>query len=389
MAIEKNEGQEETLKAGQGRLPDIEDAGAVTGGFDYSSVDGETAEFLQQRENLIKEHTANYATQLGKIFTEARARLASHYQGSFGEWYATLGFSKKTVYNLIDRYTLLSRVTDTQLNLIENLPLTLSYAISEKGAPSQLVQGVMEGDITTNAEFQKLRKQLEETNSKHLEMVLEIEEKEKVIDSFKEKIIELREGKEELEEEIKELESQGQKIEQEKEQQIETMSKQRDTWYNEVTRLREDVNSKNHRLEELARQPIDVAVREPTAQELEKLAREIAFKDTEELQRGFHAAQSRAFKSEIKVQELTEQLEKGIGVKTPLTDFASCRAMASDYGDSINAFISMFLMVCADLEESEFVQAVSPIRSALTSANSTLGSAINNFAYKDEDELFD
>lgn len=132
--------------------------------FDYSELDGDTAQNLRECENVIRQKTAGYFTLLGEKFKEAQELLANHSSGTFEKWYTALGFKRQTVYNLIQRYDFLSSPTlEGREDTFEALPLTLSYEVSKPDAPKELVERVIDGDITTNAEYIKLKKELEAT----------------------------------------------------------------------------------------------------------------------------------------------------------------------------------------------------------------------------------
>ena len=71
---------------------------------------------------------------------------------------------RQTVYNLIQRYDFFgSPKIGGREDTFEALPLTLSYEVSKPDAPSELVEKVLDGDITTNAEYLKLKAELERT----------------------------------------------------------------------------------------------------------------------------------------------------------------------------------------------------------------------------------
>lgn len=136
----------------------------TTAVFDYSELDGDTAQNLRECENVIRQKTAGYFTLLGEKFKEAQTLLANHSSGTFEKWYTALGFKRQTVYNLIQRYDFLSSPTlEGREDTFEALPLTLSYEVSKPDAPKELVEKVIDGDITTNAEYIKLKKELEAT----------------------------------------------------------------------------------------------------------------------------------------------------------------------------------------------------------------------------------
>lgn len=135
--------------------------------FDYSELDTDTAASLRNCETVIRTETAGYFTLLGAKFKEAQDLLANHSSGTFEQWYTAMGFKRQTVYNLIKRFEFSSSPTiGERAEVFEALPLTLSYEISKPDAPAELVDKVLDGDITSNAEYQKLKKQLEEAEEK-------------------------------------------------------------------------------------------------------------------------------------------------------------------------------------------------------------------------------
>lgn len=135
--------------------------------FDYSALDTGTAHSLKACETVIRTETAGYFTLLGAKFKEAQELLANHSSGTFEQWYTSIGFKRQTVYNLIQRYEFSSSPTiGGREEAFEALPLTLSYEISKPAAPAELVEKVLDGDITTNAEYRKLKAELEEAEEK-------------------------------------------------------------------------------------------------------------------------------------------------------------------------------------------------------------------------------
>lgn len=132
--------------------------------FDYSELDSDTAKNLRECETVIRQETAGYFTLLGAKFKEAQALLANHASGTFEKWYTAMGFKRQTVYNLIQRYDFLGSPTiGGREDTFEALPLTLSYEVSKPDAPAELVEKVLDGDITTNAEYLKLKAELDRT----------------------------------------------------------------------------------------------------------------------------------------------------------------------------------------------------------------------------------
>ncbi|MGN1304996.1 MAG: DNA-directed RNA polymerase subunit alpha C-terminal domain-containing protein [Oscillospiraceae bacterium] len=133
-----------------------------TTAFDYSELDSGIAQSLRDCEAVIRQETAGYFTILGAKFKEAQDLLANHSSGTFERWYTSMGFKRQTVYNLIQRYEFSSSPTiGGREEAFENLSLTLSYDISKPDAPSELVNKVLDGDITTHKDYIALKKDYE------------------------------------------------------------------------------------------------------------------------------------------------------------------------------------------------------------------------------------
>ncbi len=135
--------------------------------FDYSELENDTAAALKNCEIAIRKETAGYFTLIGAKLKEAQELLADHSNGTFEKWYTSLGLKRQTVYNLIQRYEFLSSPTiGGREETFEALPLTLSYEVSKPAAPPELVEKVLDGDITSSAEYKKLKAELDEANRK-------------------------------------------------------------------------------------------------------------------------------------------------------------------------------------------------------------------------------
>ncbi|MGN1134706.1 MAG: DNA-directed RNA polymerase subunit alpha C-terminal domain-containing protein [Oscillospiraceae bacterium] len=140
----------------------VQSEASVAASFDYSTLDTDTAKSLRNCEAVIRQETAGYFTILGAKFKEAQDLLANHSTGTFERWYTSMGFKRQTVYNLIQRYEFSSSPTiGGREEAFENISLTLSYDISKPDAPSELVEQVMNGDITTHKDYIALKKELE------------------------------------------------------------------------------------------------------------------------------------------------------------------------------------------------------------------------------------
>jgi hypothetical protein len=144
--------------------------------FNYSSLDEATAIFLKTKEDTIRVIAGNAYTLIGQHLKESQDRLALNRHGCFQEWVESIGFKKQTAYKLIQRYNLIVHNMDNR-NLIEDLPLSLSYEISKPSADPETVKKVFDGDITDHKQYQEALKAKKEAEvkTKELEKALALE----------------------------------------------------------------------------------------------------------------------------------------------------------------------------------------------------------------------
>lgn len=150
--------------------------------FDYSILDNETANFLNEKEKAIKTIVIESATEIGKHLKEAQDRLALNGYGCFQEWIeSTVGFSKTSTYRLIERYNFVcsNLGQSNAIEVFENLPKSLSYEISKPSAPKELVEATLNGDISSHKQYKDLEKRLKEEieKAKYLGRVLDEKDK--------------------------------------------------------------------------------------------------------------------------------------------------------------------------------------------------------------------
>lgn len=135
--------------------------------FKYEQLDGETADFLRQKESNMRQIVGKAYTELGRELKEAQDRLAKHGYGCFEEWYTALGFKRQSVYNYIHRYTFLQQLENQKdIESFEELPAPLQYAVSNPKAEStpakaQAKAEVLAGDIGSLKEYRERIKDLE------------------------------------------------------------------------------------------------------------------------------------------------------------------------------------------------------------------------------------
>lgn len=167
---------------GEAAVFDMQTAEQTADVFNYAVLSAEMGDYLKRKEEQLKNEYMNFTANCGRIFAEAQEKLAKNGfgddNGLFRKWIASMGFSKTTVYRMIDIYKFrLSQIgTDEGKTFFDALPKTLQADISAPSAPPELVDKVMSGDITTHKKYIALKKQLESQKQNYSKVLEENQE---------------------------------------------------------------------------------------------------------------------------------------------------------------------------------------------------------------------
>lgn len=131
--------------------------------FDYSLVDDNTADFLRSCEYEMNGIAEDARVKFGRVLKRVQDKLANHHDGVFVKWYKSGGMSKHDVYYAINIYEISGNLENSKRDNFLNAPKTLQQEIMKKNAPEELKQKVYDGDITTNKEYQEMKRKLKET----------------------------------------------------------------------------------------------------------------------------------------------------------------------------------------------------------------------------------
>ncbi len=140
--------------------------------FNYAVLTSELGDYLRHKEEQLRNEYMNFTANCGRIFAEAQEKLAKHgfgeNNGIFEKWITSMGFKRDTVYRMINVFNFRSSqiATNEQAQLFDSLSKSLQYEVAKPSAPPELVDQVMNGDITTHKEYIKLKKELEEAQKK-------------------------------------------------------------------------------------------------------------------------------------------------------------------------------------------------------------------------------
>lgn len=153
-------------------LPTVqpERAAEIAEKFNYAVLTAELGDYLRHKEEQLRNEYMNFTANCGRIFAEAQEKLSgdNQYNGMFEKWITAMGFKKDTVYRMINVFNFRSSqiATTEQAQLFDSLSKSLQYEVAKPSAPPELVEQVMNGDITTHKEYIELKKQLDEAQEK-------------------------------------------------------------------------------------------------------------------------------------------------------------------------------------------------------------------------------
>ena len=188
---------------------DIKAAEQISETFNYAVLSAELGDYLKRKEEQLKNEYMNFTANCGRIFAEAQEKLANNKNGLFEKWIESMGFKRSTVYDMISIHKFISSEirTISEQEAFEALPKMLKLDISKPSAPPELVNKVMNGDITTHKEYIALKKELEAAEEQNAVLSAEKEQFHRASKANLEKLNEEREKNSELEQQIRELES--------------------------------------------------------------------------------------------------------------------------------------------------------------------------------------
>lgn len=151
--------------------------------FDYSGLDAETAERLQNLARRAMEAKQRYVLDLMEIVVEAHRELCdtvvarcdngtfSKKDDTFRAWCASIGVSKDTAYRLLQVQALMDGSTPEEQEALADAPVKLLYAAAKPSAPAELVQAVKDGNITTHKQYQEVLAEIKARDAKIQELL--------------------------------------------------------------------------------------------------------------------------------------------------------------------------------------------------------------------------
>ena len=280
--------------------------------IDYAALPTELCDYLRNKEEQLKNEYMNFTANCGRIFAEAQEKLAKHgfgeNNGMFDKWITAMGFNKQTIYNMISVFKFRSSkiFTNEQAQLFDSLSKSLQYEVAKPSAPPELVEQVMNGDITTHKEYIKLKNELERTKDDLRNVEMNFDEREKLRYKLGEENVQLKIKADELEKQLSEVKWSLDISEDD----VRKAEERAEYAENKATEISVKNCELERRLKEIESRPVDVAT--PDDEEIERLAaersRELLRAKDMECDRRLREMQSEGRDKDKEISELKERL---------------------------------------------------------------------------------
>lgn len=294
--------------------------------FDYTGLDADTSEHLQNLARRAAQAKQRYILDLMEIVVEAHRELvqrldkrSNQYSDStFVSWCASIGVGHSTAYNLLQVQALMDCSTPEEQEVLADAPAKLLYAAAKPSAPAELVQAVKDGDITSHKQYQEALAEIRARDAK-INDLLEMseaadrraeEEQRKRKEADEARIA--AENKVQQYREIKDAALETAKQQREKAASADARARAAENRADGAQKLAEQRGSENTELKakirELENQPRDVAVVQPGEEQIEAWRQEGADRMAATMQETVRKANEERLKAQNRVTYLQEQL---------------------------------------------------------------------------------
>lgn len=252
--------------------------------FDYSGLDDQTAadvrlgerEFIGGRKmtevgiRRMADGVAIVHDALCSCDNLSQLKHGNRGEASFGAWCNSVGLNRKAAERLLQVSKLFDDSSPRHQKLLETLGTSLLYEVAKPSAPAELVQAVKDGDITTHKQYQEALAEIRARDAK-INDLLEMSE---AADRRAEEAERMRQdAQQKCEEAIAHIEvARNMQIDTARER---DEARRREAKADARAREAEEENSDlRRRLQEIEERPRDVAVMQPSEDQIEAWRRE-------------------------------------------------------------------------------------------------------------------
>ena len=331
--------------------------------FDYSGFDDQTVADLRlaEREVLGGRRMAEMGLRRmadgvaiahdvlcgGVVHIVDNSKHGNRGEDTFRSWCESIGVGKSTAYKLLQVSNLFDRSTPREEKVLEELSPSLLYAAAKPSAPAELVQAVMDGDITTHKQYQNALAEIRTRDTK-IEDLLEMSEAaDRRAEEAERKRKEANEGYSAAMETLRQAQEDAANADA-RARAAEIKARELET-----RPVMSELFDAKQRIRELESRPIEVAVKDPDPEVVEAKARELAAQRTAMLE-----AQVRSLQ-EDKDSVLRRLDEIGNTAYLAAAEFAANAAAAVD------SIRTSFWALAKELPEENVAEALAPLDEAV------------------------
>lgn len=288
--------------------------------FDYSGLDDQTAadvrlgerEFIGGRKmtgvgiRRMADGVAIVHDALCSCDNLSQLKHGNRGEASFGAWCNSVGLNRKAAERLLQVSKLFDDSSPRHQKLLETLGTSLLYEVAKPSAPAELVQAVKDGDITTHKQYQEALAEIRARDAK-INDLLEMSE---AADRRAEEAERMRQdAQQKCEEAIAHIEvARNMQIDTARER---DEARRREAKADARAREAEEENSDlRRRLQEMEERPRDVAVMQPSEDQIEAWRREGAERLTDTVKDQVSRANKEKLDAQRQVVDLQKQLEE-------------------------------------------------------------------------------
>lgn len=285
--------------------------------FDYNGLDDKTVAVLHLAESEIREARQIYICRVSSAVAAAHnavvancengesGKFSSH-EKTFLSWCASVGLKKDAAYRLLQVNHLLTGSTPEEQATLEAASPSLLYAAAKPSAPAELVQAVKDGDITTHKQYQEALAEIRARDARINDL---LEMSEAADRKAKEEERMRRDAQQKCEEAIAHIEvARNMQIDTARER---DEARRREAKADARAREAEEENSNlRRRLQEIEERPRDVAVMQPSEDQIEAWRREGAERLTDTVKDQVSRANKEKLDAQRQVVDLQKQLEE-------------------------------------------------------------------------------
>ena len=325
-------------------------AGSAPEAFDYTGLDEATQDTLHWAEREIGEARRDYIARLAQAVYIAHDALCgscdnlsqlkhgNRGDATFGAWCSSVGLSRKTAERLLQVNALLSGSTPEEQAALEAASPSMLYAAAKPSAPAELVQAVKDGDITTHKQYQDALAEIRARDAKIRELMEISEDAARRADEARAWAKKVEHDADLASKREEEARAAAHKYH----VRVEEVEAQRNALLDQQTEYID-------RIHELESRPVEVAVQEPTEEQIAAAAKQ----RTAMIEAQLHSVQ----------EQLDDALDRVSGFENGT--YMAAAAFANNAAMTIDSIRTAFWALAAELPEEDFADAVTPLDEAV------------------------